>query len=122
MNTNTQQIENLKGRGFEVNICHHRENDPQLHPHKDHKLSPHKSITKQASKERFLVGTRVELKHPDLPFDLEAWSYCNPNDQFNRRLGTKIALSRATQFILTGKKCNHTHVHPKQVDPADIKI
>jgi hypothetical protein len=110
MNTNTQQIENLKGRGFEVNICHLRENDPHLHPYKD------------TPKERFLVGTKVELRHPELPFDLEAWSYCNPNDQFNKRLGTKIALSRAVKFISTGKKCSHTHVYPKQVDAADIKI
>jgi hypothetical protein len=88
MNTKTPKIEDLRKTGFKVRVLHQR-NYVRRHPNK-----MDMSVT--------LSGkggyTKIEITTPSNKI-VVGEAHCNVLDNFNRKLGNKIALGRALKLL-----------------------
>ncbi len=81
---NTPTIHQMRRAGWKVRVIHGLTNNNLL-------FAPVSTKDKQPLSDRF---TRIELTNPDGK-DSTGIAYCSKEDQWNRKLGNRIAIGRA---------------------------
>lgn len=91
-------VQSLRRQGYKVRVIHRRD------------YISYDTVTRMTAKEAEIAAsiynyrldsfgghTRIEITTPDNK-ELVGEAYCNPTDQFNRKLAVRIALGRALKY------------------------